>query len=197
MARLVADSPAPESIPNSLREAIDEGANLIVVTGHRRESFGSKFESICNALKTITENNPQVHIAYPVHLNPKVQEPVFRMLGDVPRIHLLEPLAYPDFVWLLARSYFVLSDSGGIQEEVPSLNKPVLVMRNVTERPEGLEAGCAKLVGVSENEIVSEVNLLLADTDLYARMSLAENPYGDGKASHRIADVISELPTKI
>ena len=196
MAQKVSNKPAPDSLPDHLVDAITSGSKIITVTGHRRESFGADFESICTALKLVSTNNPKVHIVYPVHLNPKVQEPVFRVLSDIPNVHLIEPLAYPEFVWLLTNSHIVLSDSGGIQEEVPSLDKPVLVIRTVTERPEGVEAGCAKLVGVSQDEIVRNIELLLTDKDLYSYMATSKNPYGDGKASIRIADLIQEIPAK-
>lgn len=195
-AERVSKNPVPDSIPVAVADAINDGAKVIVVTGHRRESFGKDFESICSALKRISNENPQVHIVYPVHLNPNVREPVFRILGNVAGVHLIDPLPYAEFVWLLANSYVVLTDSGGIQEEVPSLNKPVLVMRNVTERPEGVEAGCAELVGVEEIEIVQAVNNLLNDENLYSEMSSVPNPYGDGRASQRIVDVIAEIPTQ-
>ncbi|NQW21521.1 MAG: UDP-N-acetylglucosamine 2-epimerase (non-hydrolyzing) [Chloroflexi bacterium] len=196
MAEKVSGIPAPESLPEDIGSAIADGVKTIVVTGHRRESFGEDFESICRALRRITEENTDVQIVYPVHLNPNVREPVFRILKNVQRIHLVEPLPYLEFVWLLAHSFIVLTDSGGIQEEVPSLNKPILVMRSVTERPEGVDAGCAKLVGVDEDVIVKSVNELLTDPAMYTKMIQADNPYGDGEASRRIADVLQEIPNK-
>ena len=196
MAKKVSNSEAPESIPAEIGQSITNGVRAIVVTGHRRESFGKDFESICRALKRIVDENPDTQIVYPVHLNPNVREPVFRILKDEERVHLVDPLPYSEFVWLLANSFIVLTDSGGIQEEVPSLNKPILVMRSVTERPEGVDAGCSKLVGVDENTIVENINELLTDESAYARMIKADNPYGDGKASKRIADVIQEIPVK-
>jgi len=196
MAEKVSGNAAPESLPAEIGQSIANGVRTIVVTGHRRESFGKDFESICRALKRIVDENPGTQIVYPVHLNPNVREPVFRILKDEERVHLVDPLPYSEFVWLLANSFIVLTDSGGIQEEVPSLNKPILVMRSVTERPEGVDAGCSKLVGVDENTIVENINELLTDESAYARMIKADNPYGDGKASKRIADVIQEIPVK-
>ncbi len=169
---------------------IDPAKRLILVTGHRRENFGEGFESICRALKTLSMRH-DVEIVYPVHLNPKVQEPVRRILVDCPCIHLIKPLDYLPFVYLMSRAYLVLTDSGGIQEEAPSLGKPVLVMRDTTERPEGVAAGTVKLVGTNERLIVSEVNALLDDSALYQRMATASNPYGDGHAAKRIASVIA------
>jgi len=196
MAEKVSGNAAPESLPAEIGQSIANGVRTIVVTGHRRESFGKDFESICRALKRIVDENPDTQIVYPVHLNPNVREPVFRILKDEERVHLVDPLPYSEFVWLLANSFIVLTDSGGIQEEVPSLNKPILVMRSVTERPEGVDASCSKLVGVDENTIVENINELLTDESAYARMIKADNPYGDGNASKRIADVIQEIPEK-
>jgi UDP-N-acetylglucosamine 2-epimerase (non-hydrolysing) len=188
VAETTKNNPAPTSLPDGVREAINAGKQIITVTGHRRESFGSDFEQICLALRDIVTDNPDAVIAYPVHLNPNVQEPVTRFLGEVDRVHLFDPLPYPDFVWLLMNSHIVLTDSGGIQEEVPSLNIPVLVMRKVTERPEGIEAGCAKLVGVDRSSISNGASELLTNAKTYQRMADAPNPFGDGKASERIAD---------
>jgi len=196
MSKKMAGAPAPPSVPAAVATAIKNGERVIVVTGHRRESFGNDFESICRSLKRIATDHPDVQIVYPVHLNPNVREPVYRILNDVDRVHLIEPLPYSEFVWLLTHSYLVLTDSGGIQEEVPSLNRPILVMRNVTERPEGVDAGCAILVGVDEENIVRHVNTLLTDKAQYAKMIKQENPYGDGQASIRIANVLQEIPEK-
>jgi len=170
-----------------------EDKRLILVTGHRRENFGRGFEDICKTLREIAERD-DVEIVYPVHLNPNVQEPVHRILGGCQRIHLIEPLDYLPFVYLMDRAYLVLTDSGGIQEEAPSLGKPVLVMRDTTERPEGVEAGTAKLVGTNERLIVCEAIALLDDPALYQRMATASNPYGDGHAAERIASVILGHP---
>jgi len=177
-------------IPSAIRDATE--CKLLLVTGHRRESFGPDFEAICTALLQIVEQNKDVHLAYPVHLNPNVREPVYRILGGKDRIHLFEPPPYFGFVWLLSRSHLILTDSGGIQEEAPSLDKPVLVTRRVTERPEGVEAGCARLVGVDTDTIVSATEALLTDPAEYERMSSAINPYGDGTASAKTADALEE-----
>ena len=166
------------------------GRRLILVTGHRRESFGGGFENICAALKQIARQFPDCDIVYPVHLNPNVREPVFRLLSDAANVHLIEPQDYLPFVYLMSRASLVLTDSGGIQEEAPSLGKPVLVMRDTTERPEAVAAGTVKLVGTDSNKIVSEVSRLLSDSAYYDSMSFAHNPYGDGKACQRIIDVI-------
>jgi len=162
----------------------------VLVTGHRRENFGSGFESICQALQDLATANPITHFIYPVHLNPNVQEPVKRLLGGLNNVHLIQPLGYEPFVYLMQQAYLVLTDSGGVQEEAPGLGKPVLVMRDTTERPEAIEAGTVKLVGTDVALIVSEVQKLLDDTQIYKRMSAAHNPYGDGKASKRIVDFI-------
>ncbi|HEY0924855.1 non-hydrolyzing UDP-N-acetylglucosamine 2-epimerase [Rheinheimera pacifica] len=167
-----------------------DGRRLILVTGHRRESFGAGFEHICAALKQIARQFPDCDIVYPVHLNPNVREPVFRLLSDAANVHLIEPQDYLPFVYLMSRSTLVLTDSGGIQEEAPSLGKPVLVMRDTTERPEAVEAGTVKLVGTDQAKIVGEVSKLLTDKAYYDNMSFAHNPYGDGKACQRIIDAI-------
>lgn len=164
---------------------------IILVTCHRRENFGSGFEDICNALIEISQNK-NVKIIFPVHLNPNVQEPVNRLLQNIDNITLIEPLEYVDFVHLMLKSYIILTDSGGIQEEAPSLGKPVLVLRETTERPEALEAGTVKLVGTYVSNIVNSVNELLTDNNAYKKMSLATNPYGDGQSTDRIADMLFE-----
>ncbi|WP_299229534.1 UDP-N-acetylglucosamine 2-epimerase (non-hydrolyzing) [Sulfurihydrogenibium sp.] len=162
----------------------------ILVTGHRRENFGKRFENVCNALKEIAINNPEIDIVYPVHLNPNVQKPVYEILSNIPNVYLIEPLDYEPFVYLMYNSYIILTDSGGIQEEAPSLGKPVLVTRDTTERPEAVEAGTVKLVGTNREKIVKEVENLLYNKSEYEKMSKATNPYGDGKASLRILDAI-------
>ncbi len=162
----------------------------VLVTGHRRENFGSGFENICQALRDLATANPTTHFIYPVHLNPNVQEPVKRLLGDVSNVHLIKPLGYEPFVYLMQQAYLVLTDSGGVQEEAPGLGKPVLVMRDTTERPEAVEAGTVKLVGTDAKLIVNEVQELLDNQKLYTAMSESHNPYGDGKASERIVDFI-------
>lgn len=168
----------------------NSGERLILVTAHRRESFGPDFESICHALRQIVEQNRDVRLIYPVHLNPNVQEPVRRILGRVDRVHLIDPLPYPDTAHLMAKSTLVITDSGGIQEEAPALGKPVLVMRRTTERPEAVEAGTAKLVGTRTEVIVSAAEELLHNPAAYAAMANAVSPYGDGKAAERIADIL-------
>ncbi len=174
----------------------EDGRRLILVTGHRRESFGSGFENICAALKTIAERFPEADVVYPVHLNPNVREPVFRLLSNSPNVHLIEPQDYLPFVYLMSRSYLVLTDSGGIQEEAPSLGKPVLVMRDTTERPEAVAAGTVKLVGTDEAVIVAEVSKLMTDQQYYQSMSFAHNPYGDGQACMRIVEAIKQYFNK-
>ena len=184
-----------DGLPQTLLERLAEdnpSRHLILVTGHRRESFGQDLANICTALRLIAERNPDVEVVYPVHLNPNVSGPVHRILQGAQRVHLLGPLGYAPFIWLMKRSYLILTDSGGIQEEAPSLGKPTLVMRKKTERPEGIEAGAAVLVGVETESIVSETQNLLDNADAYARMSNVRNPYGDGKATKRIADILAE-----
>ena len=168
---------------------LDPSKKLIVVTAHRRESFGDGFERICAALACVAER-PDVEIVYPVHRNPNVQEPVKRRLAGLPNVRLIEPLDYVPFVNLMRQAYLLLTDSGGVQEEGPSLGKPVLVMRDKTERPEAVEAGTAKLVGSDENAIVAAVAKLLDDRNEYESMARVHNPYGDGRASVQIADAI-------
>ncbi len=169
---------------------LDSNKRLILVTGHRRESFGQGFENICQALREIAEAHPDCVIVYPVHLNPNVQEPVKRILNGHSSIHLIPPLDYLPFVYLMQRSYLIITDSGGVQEEAPSLGKPVLVMRDTTERPEAVEAGTVKLVGANKENIVREANNLLSDKSQYNSMSRAHNPYGDGQSSKRICRVL-------
>ena len=165
---------------------------MILVTGHRRESFGYGFENICNALKIIANKYPETQIVYPVHLNPKVREPVNRLLADISNIYLIEPLDYLPFVYLMNQSYLILTDSGGIQEEAPSLGKPVLVMRDTTERPEAVKAGTVKLVGSDAKKIVTEIDVLMRNDQSYQMMSKAINPYGDGLACQRIINVLND-----
>lgn len=166
-------------------------SQLILVTGHRRESFGGGFERICQALRETALKHPQSQIVYPVHLNPNVREPVERLLSDIDNVYLIEPLDYLPFVYLMNRSAIILTDSGGIQEEAPSLGKPVLVMRDTTERPEAVDAGTVKLVGTDVEKIVSEITTLLTDKNAYETMSYAHNPYGDGKACGRILETLA------
>jgi UDP-N-acetylglucosamine 2-epimerase (non-hydrolysing) len=165
---------------------------MILITGHRRESFGPGFECICRAIAALADRFAECELLYPVHLNPNVQEPVRRLLGDRENVHLLPPVPYPEFVWLMHRSTLILTDSGGVQEEAPSLQKPVLVMRDTTERPEAVEAGAAKLVGTSVERIVSAATELLTDPAAYAACQISNNPYGDGHAAERIVDLMLE-----
>lgn len=173
-------------------DLVDFSKKLILVTGHRRESFGTPFENICLALKETAHNN-DVEIVYPVHLNPNVQKPVNDILSGVKNIHLINPLDYPNLIWLMNKSYLVLTDSGGIQEEAPSLGKPVLVMRDVTERMEGIEAGTAKLVGTDKLKIISETEKLLNEPLTYREMAQKNNPYGDGTTSKKIVEILKKV----
>lgn len=184
-----------DSFFNGYNVTFDNDKKLILVTGHRRENFGEGFENICNALKDIAVSYPDVDIVYPVHLNPNVQEPVNRILDGVKNICLIQPLDYEPFVYLISKSYLILTDSGGVQEEAPSLGKPVLVMRETTERPEGVDAGTVRLVGTNRGKIVEETTRLLEDEKAYFAMSSAHNPYGDGKASLQIVSILNQTHT--
>lgn len=174
-----------------IMQDIDPAKKLILVTGHRRENFGDGVLNICQALLEISRS-ADVEILYPVHLNPNIQGPVYELLGNAPGIHLVEPLDYESFVWMMDKSYLVITDSGGVQEEAPSLGKPVLVMRDKTERPEAVEAGTVILVGTDKDRIVNETLRLINDADRYKSMSMLHNPYGDGKASGRIAQFLKD-----
>jgi UDP-N-acetylglucosamine 2-epimerase (non-hydrolysing) len=176
-----------------LKENLDLSKKIILVTGHRRENHGQGFINICAALKQIAVENPETEIIYPVHLNPNVQKPVYELLNDIKNVKLINPLSYPAFVWLMNKSYLIITDSGGVQEEAPSLGKPVLVMRDTTERPEAVDAGTVILVGTDTDKIVNEATKLLNDSDLYATMSGLHNPYGDGFACSRIVEFIRNL----
>jgi len=167
-----------------------KNSKFILVTGHRRENFGQGFINICESLKTLANNNPNLEIVYPVHLNPNVQKPVNEILSDTSNIHLIEPQQYEAFIYMMEKSYFIITDSGGVQEEAPSLGKPVLVMRDTTERPEALEAGTVKLVGTNPDKIIEEAQNLLDNNEIYTQMSCASNPYGDGKACASIVKYI-------
>jgi UDP-N-acetylglucosamine 2-epimerase (non-hydrolysing) len=188
-----------ETLKNQIVEKINteyklsDDKKIILVTGHRRENHGQGFINICEALKTIAINNPDIDIVYPVHLNPNVQKPVNEILSNTPNVYLINPLQYESFIYLMNKSYFIITDSGGVQEEAPSLGKPVLVMRDTTERPEALEAGTVKLVGTNTALIIEEAQKLLDDEEEYNTMSKAHNPYGDGKASQRIVDFIRDI----
>lgn len=174
----------------SFFSAIDFSKKLILVTCHRRESFGAPFQEICRALQEIATRFPDVELVYPVHLNPNIHVIAHEYLSDVPNIKLIPPLEYPNLIWLMNKSYLVLTDSGGIQEEAPSLGKPVLVLREVTERQEGVEAGTAKLVGTNQEKIVSEVSRLLLDKNHYKQMATATNPYGNGTSCEEILEIL-------
>ena len=169
--------------------ALDD-RRMVLITGHRRENFGGGMEQMCLAILTLSERFPEVEFVYPVHLNPNVREPVNRLLAERGNIHLCEPAPYPEFVWLMDRSTLILTDSGGVQEEAPSLRKPVLVMRETTERPEALEAGAVELVGTDAAKIVARTSLLLNDSAAYAACQIDANPYGDGHAAERIVELI-------
>lgn len=194
---LLDSSERVKSIKNNeieyLKTLVDSSKKLILVTGHRRENHGQGFINICEALKEIATTHPDVQIIYPVHLNPNVQKPVHDILSNIDNIKLIDPLAYPAFVWLMTQSYMIITDSGGVQEEAPSLGKPVLVMRDTTERPEAVEAGTVILVGTDTSKIIAEANELLTNQNRYDAMSGLHNPYGDGKACERIAEYIKRL----
>lgn len=179
-----------------LKKEVDFSKRIVLVTGHRRENHGQGFINICEALKEIGTSVENVQIIYPVHLNPKVQKPVYEILGDSDSIKLIAPLAYPAFVWLMNKAELVITDSGGVQEEAPSLGKPVLVMRDTTERPEAVEAGTVILVGTNKEKIINQAVNLLGDSELYKKMSKLHNPYGDGQASKRIVEFISKIASK-
>ena len=172
---------------------VDFTKRVILVTGHRRESFGKPFENICQAISEIIDRYPDVEIVYPVHLNPNVRKTVNEILKDKNRIHLIEPLDYPHLIWLMNKSHLVLTDSGGIQEEAPSLAKPVLVMRDVTERVEGIESGTAKLVGTDKGIILTEIDKLLTSPDEYNKMARAVNPYGTGSSAANIVEILTRV----
>lgn len=176
-----------------LKKLVDPTAKLILVTGHRRENHGDGFIRICEALKEIALQNKDTQIIYPVHLNPNVKKPVYELLSGIDNIKLIDPLAYPAFVWLMNQSYLIITDSGGVQEEAPSLGKPVLVMRDTTERPEAVEAGTVILVGTNKELIIKKANSLLTDKQRYETMTALHNPYGDGKACERIVKFIGNL----
>jgi UDP-N-acetylglucosamine 2-epimerase (non-hydrolysing) len=177
----------------ALKELICDGKRIILVTGHRRENHGQGFINICEALREIASKNEDCQIIYPVHLNPNVQKPVYKLLNGLKNISLIAPLSYPAFVWLMEKAYLIITDSGGVQEEAPSLGKPVLVMRDTTERPEAVEIGTVKLVGTDKIRIIEEAQKLLSNDEAYVEMSLLHNPYGDGKASERILNFIKKL----
>lgn len=185
-AKLDADTSLSHELAGRFAQVLRDGRRLILITGHRRENFGGGFERICSAIARLARNYPDADFVYPVHLNPNVREPVNRILSGVSNVHLIEPLDYLQFVYLMNRSHIILTDSGGIQEEAPSLGKPVLVMRDTTERPEAVDAGTVRLVGTDEAMIVDSVSGLLDSRSEYETMSFAHNPYGDGRACERI-----------
>jgi UDP-N-acetylglucosamine 2-epimerase (non-hydrolysing) len=174
---------------------IDFTKKIILVTGHRRENHGEPFINICKALKKLLDRNEFIEVVYPVHLNPNVQKVVYSELLGLSRMHLLNPLDYPDFIWLMNKSYLILTDSGGIQEEAPSLKKPVLIMRENTERQESVKAGLSKLVGSKIEDIIRETELLLTEKTAYSKMVMSENPYGDGQSSKRIVKILKKILT--
>ncbi|HUG36980.1 MAG TPA: UDP-N-acetylglucosamine 2-epimerase (non-hydrolyzing) [Candidatus Limnocylindrales bacterium] len=183
----------PPDLPAELADALDAAprtGRVLLVTGHRRESFGERFEQMCLAIRDLTEEHPDMLLVYPVHLNPNVQRPVREILAGLERVVLLDPLPYRTFAWMMGRCDLVLTDSGGVQEEAPALGKPVLVMRDTTERPEGVAAGNARLVGSDRSAIVGAVREVLGDPVVYERMARARNPYGDGRAARRIVEVL-------
>jgi UDP-N-acetylglucosamine 2-epimerase (non-hydrolysing) len=182
--------PVIHGIPDG---TLHSNTRMILITGHRRENFGSGFESMCHAIATLSVDYPDHLFIYPVHLNPNVREPVFRILGKKPNVLLIEPLDYIQFVYLMSRAYIILTDSGGVQEEAPSLGKPVLVMRDTTERPEGINAGTVKLVGNNAETIVKEVRQLLNCAESYQAMANRANPYGDGTSSKAISGILNRF----
>ena len=201
--KIKSDKALDSDLENQLRQAgydvnrLADGKKLVLITGHRRENFGEGFISMCKAIKALTEKYPDVDFVYPMHLNPNVRKPIHEVFGidlsSLGNMFFIEPLEYLSFVYLMEKSTIVLTDSGGIQEEAPGLGKPVLVMRDTTERPEALEAGTVKLVGTDYGKIIKEVSALIEDREYYDRMSKAVNPYGDGKACQRITDRLMQL----
>ena len=202
VGRIKQDAGLSEKLGEELRtggydvERLKNGRRLVLITGHRRENFGEGFLNICRAIKALSGKYPDVDFVYPMHLNPNVRRPIHEVFGEdltrLGNLFFIEPLEYLSFVYLMEKSFIVLTDSGGIQEEAPGLGKPVLVMRDTTERPEALEAGTVKLVGTDYGKIVGEVSMLLDDEKAYERMSRAVNPYGDGKACGRIVEFLEQ-----
>lgn len=182
-----------ERVSNDLKQLFSTNRKILLVTGHRRENFGEGFIQICEALRELAQRYPNLEIVYPVHLNPNVQKPVYERLGDLPNVHLPAPMDYADFVYAMKKSWVILTDSGGVQEEAPSLGKPVLVMRDTTERPEAVEAGTVRLVGANRATITQAVTELWTQASVYQAMSEANNPYGDGLASQRIIDFLESI----
>ena len=182
-----------ERVSGDLKQLFSTNRKILLVTGHRRENFGEGFIQICEALHDLAQQHPTLEIVYPVHLNPNVQRPVYERLGDLPNVHLPAPMDYADFVYAMKKSWVILTDSGGVQEEAPSLGKPVLVMRDTTERPEAVEAGTVRLVGANRATITQAVTELWTQAPVYQAMSEANNPYGDGLASQRIIDFLASI----
>jgi UDP-N-acetylglucosamine 2-epimerase (non-hydrolysing) len=178
-------------IGKKIQELINHNKKMILITGHRRENFGQGFQNMCAALKALAERNPEWEFIYPVHLNPNVQKPVNELLSNLPNFHLIAPLEYAPFVYLMDKVKIIITDSGGVQEEAPSLGKPVLVTRDVTERPEGVAAGVVLLVGTDPDKIIRETEALMRDQSRYARLSAIQNPYGDGQSAQRIIEIIA------
>lgn len=196
--RLGRDARRRERVTRNIQQAglageiLERGEKLVLITGHRRESFGAGFVNICEAIRDLADAHKDARFVYPVHLNPNVRKPVEKLLSDIPNVHLMEPLPYEEFVHLMSKAYLLLTDSGGIQEEAPALAKPVLVMRENTERPEALDAGTARLVGTDRAEIAARTGELLTDKAAYERMATASNPYGDGHAAEKIVSFLVE-----
>jgi len=196
--RLGRDARRRERVTRNIQQAglageiLERGEKLVLITGHRRESFGAGFVNICEAIRDLADAHKDARFVYPVHLNPNVRKPVEKLLSDIPNVHLMEPLPYEEFVHLMSKAYLLLTDSGGIQEEAPALAKPVLVMRENTERPEALDAGTARLVGTDRAEIAARTGELLTDKTAYERMATASNPYGDGHAAEKIVSFLAE-----
>ena len=188
--RLIADTPRPCGLNELIGSPVQSDKKLVLVTAHRRENLGVPLENICEAIRSLSIDYPDIQIVYPVHMNPAVQDPVARILSGLPNVSLTKPVDYVSMVHLMSASYLILTDSGGIQEEAPGLGKPVLIMREVTERPEGVEAGVAQLVGTDANRILNATRTLLEDTDAYQSMARAVNPYGDGHAAERIVNAL-------
>lgn len=197
VVKRIDDDPVLSSRLESQFDFLDPSRRVVLVTGHRRESFGDGFERICSALARVAAHHSDVQVVYPVHLNPRVREPVERLLSGIENVFLLDPLDYLPFVYLMSRAYVILTDSGGIQEEAPSLGKPVLVMRDTTERPEAVEAGTVRLVGTSTDVICAEIERLLMDQAAYQRMCRSHNPYGDGRACERVVAKLSSVYRKV
>ena len=197
LERLEKDRQRRDQVTKNIQRAglapgtLESRGKMVLVTGHRRESFGAGFVNICEAIRDLANRHTHVDIIYPVHLNPNVREPVGKILSEIGNVHLIEPVSYEEFVYLMNKAYMLLTDSGGIQEEAPALAKPVLVMRDNTERPEAVEAGTARLVGTDRAEIVARVEELLTDAGAYERMATATNPYGDGTAAEKIVQFLS------